>query len=268
VLVNGTDSGVTTDAELVIRDPAAGSVELTFRKAGHREETRSVRLPLPAGEAVAVVLQALTSQIPLRTTPPGATVSLDGQRIGTSPLGLALEPAREHTVGVSLDGFVPQELRVGKGERPHAITLVLQPLPPPGTVAITAAYPLDVLWRGRTLARGEVSPRVSVPGGRQLLTLLAPAVFLRAEVAVDVPSGGQAELAAPRVGKLNVRAMPDTCEVFVDGAFVDYPPILDRPAVVGRHVVSFRWPDGARNQEAVELREGAPAFVVGQKPKE
>ena len=42
---------------------------------------------------------------------------------------------------------------------------------------------------------------------------------------------------APALGKLNVRASPDNCEVFVDGAFVDYPPILDRPAVVGADAV-------------------------------
>jgi hypothetical protein len=106
---------------------------------------------------------------------------------------------------------------------------------------------------------------VSVPGGRQVLVLSAPSVFLRAEVAVEVPPRGETSVAAPALGKLNVRATPDNCQVFVDGAFVDYPPILDRPAAAGRHVVGFRWPDGSKHEETVEVRPGSPAFVVGRK---
>lgn len=268
VLVDGEGTGVVTDGELLLRQAGAGPRSITFRKAGYRDETRSLRLPLPPGEAVAVELQALPAQVRLSTTPPGAAVSLDGKAVGASPLELTLDPQQEHTIAVALDGYFSRERRLAKGERPGALELALQPLPPPGTVAISSAYPLDVLWHGRTLARGELQPRVSVPGGRQQLTLVAPAVFLRSEQTLDVPSGGEAALRAPQLGKLNIRAQPDTCEVFVDGTFVDYPPILDRPAVVGRHTVSFRWPDGTRSQETTEVREGGPAFVVGQKPKE
>ena len=63
-----------------------------------------------------------------------------------------------------------------------------------------------------------------------------------------------------------MRASPDNCEVFVDGAFVDYPPILDRPVAAGRHTRRpSSWPDGARREEAVEVEAGAPAFVIGRK---
>ena len=56
VLVDGRDTGVVTNGELVVPAPAPEQVVLTFRKAGHRDETRRVRLPLPAGEAVSVTL--------------------------------------------------------------------------------------------------------------------------------------------------------------------------------------------------------------------
>ena len=80
-----------------------------------------------------------------------------------------------------------------------------------------------------------------------------------------MPPGGEVSLAAPLTGKLNVRASPDNCQVFVDGTFVDYPPILERPVVAGRHSVAFRWPDGAKSEQAVEVKGGAPTFVVGRK---
>ena len=122
-----------------------------------------------------------------------------------------------------------------------------------------------MVWRGRTLARGQASPRVPVAGGRQVLTLQSSTVFLKTDVIVDVPPGGEVAIEAPGLGRLNVRATPDNCEVFVDEVFVDYLPIRDRPVAAGRYTVSFRWPDGTRSQQAVEVKPGAPAWVVGRK---
>ena len=59
------------------------------------------------------------------------------------------------------------------------------------------------------LVRGETSPRVPVPGGRQVLTLVSSSVFLKADVVVQVPPGGEVPLQAPLAGKLNVRTAPD-----------------------------------------------------------
>jgi hypothetical protein len=266
VLLDGRDTGVVTNGELVVPAPVPKHVTLTIRKAGHRDEARIVSLPLPAGEAVSVTLQAAATLVPVRTQPAGASVTVDGERVaGLTTLEVALDPASEHRVGVSLDGHVGQEVRGGKGGAPAAIELALEKLAPAGTVAVSSSYPLDVLWRGRSLARGETSPRVPVPGGRQVLTLVSSSLFLRADVTVQVPPGGETSVAAPPAGRLNVRARPESCEVFVDGAFVDYPPILDRPVAAGRHKVAFRWPDGARSEQEVEVKGDSPTFVVGRK---
>jgi hypothetical protein len=266
VLVDGRATGVLTNGELVIPAPVPERVVLTFHKPGHRDETRAVKLPLAAGEAVSVTLQAAAGLVAVGTQPPGATVTVDGERVaGVTPLEVALDPKAGHRIGLSLEGHAGQELRVEAGAPPAALDVVLEKLAPSGTVTVASPYPLDVLWRGRALARGEVSPHVSVPGGRQVLTLVSSALFLKADVTVQVPPGGETSLEAPAVGKLNVRAVPDNCEVFVNGAFVDYPPILDRPAAAGRLTVAFRWPDGAKSEQTVEVRGGAPTFVVGRK---
>ena len=267
VLVDGRESGVTTNGELVLPVPAPAQVVLTFRKAGHLDETRTVRLPPAEGEVISVALQMAAPAWRLRSEPAGATVTLDGERVaGVTPLELELDAAVAHRLAVSLDGFAPQEVRIAKDQAPGPIEVTLPKLAPPGTVAVASSYALDVLWRGKPLAHGQVSPRVAVAGGRQVLTLVAPAVFLRADLEVNVPSGGEVALAAPALGRLNVRANPDNCEIFVNGVFLDYPPILDRPAAAGRLNVGFRWPDGVRAEQAIEVRPGAPAFVVGQKP--
>jgi hypothetical protein len=266
VLLDGRETGVVTNGELVVPSPVPPRVVLTFRKSGHRDETRTVPLPLPAGEAVSVTLQTTVHLVPVRTQPPGAAVTVDGARVaGLTPLEVTLDPAADHRVAVSLDGHVGQEVRVEKGAPPAAIDLVLEKLAPAGTVAVSSSYPVDVLWHGRALARGESSPRVAVPGGRQVLTLVSSSVFLKAEVTVEVPPGGEVPLPAPLAGKLNVRAVPDNCEVFVDGSFVDYPPILERLVAAGRHTVSFRWPDGTRKEQVLEVKGAASNFVYARK---
>jgi hypothetical protein len=266
VLLDGRDTGVVTNGELVVPAPVPEQVALTFRKGGHRDETRTVHLPLAAGESVSVTLQTAVRLVPVRTQPPGAAVSVDGEKVaGVTPLDVSLDPDGEHRVSVSLDGHAGHEVRVEKGASPAAIDVALEKLAPAGLVAVSSSYPLDVLWRGRPLARGEISPRVSVPGGRQVLTLVSSSLFLKADVTVQVPPGGETSLPAPPAGKLNVRAVPENCEVFVDGTFVDYPPILDRPVAAGHHTVAFRWPDGARSEQAVEMKGASPTFVIGRK---
>jgi hypothetical protein len=266
VLVDGRASGVVTNGELVLPAPLPRQVVLTFRKAGHGDETRTISLPLSGTEGVSVTLQADETAWSVATRPPGASVLVDGERVaGTTPLDVQLDPRAAHKLSIELDGYETRVVELAVGDDRRALDLVLEKLPPPGAVVVSSPYPVDVYWGGRPLARGEISPRVQVSAGRQVLTLVAPTIFLRADVAVQVPSGGQATLDAPGLGRVNVRANPDNCEVFIDGAFLDYPPILDRPIVAGRHTVSFRWPDGARSEESVEVKPGAPSFVVGRK---
>ncbi|HEX6738047.1 MAG TPA: hypothetical protein VF310_07250, partial [Vicinamibacteria bacterium] len=137
---------------------------------------------------------------------------------------------------------------------------------PQGRVAIASTYPVDVMWRGRALAKAQESSEVSLPVGRQTLTLVANAYLLRANVEVEVPAEGAAQVSAPALGRINVRAQPDNCQIFIDGAFIDYPPILDRPLATGPHQVTFRWPDGSSQEEPVDVGRSRPAYVTGRKP--
>jgi hypothetical protein len=62
-----------------------------------------------------------------------------------------------------------------------------------------------------------------------------------------------------------VQANPDNCQIFVDGTFVDYPPILKKSVVAGRHTVSFKWTDGGQREESIEVESGKPVYVTGRK---
>jgi hypothetical protein len=193
-------------------------------------------------------------------------VTLDGQKVaGSTPLDLTFEPAKSHVVTVSLDSYATQEITLEAGPAKSELRLRLEPAGPLATVTVASSYPIDVSWRGRSLAKGEVSPRVQLPGGRQVLSVVSPGHFVRAEVVVTAAPGGTASVDAPALGRVSIRANPDNCQVSIDGVFVDYPPILDKPVGAGSHVVSFKWPDGAETKEAVEVPPGKVAFVTGRK---
>jgi serine/threonine protein kinase len=140
-----------------------------------------------------------------------------------------------------------------------------QPAGPQGKVSVTSPYAVDVQWKDRVLARGETAAQVSLPAGRQTLTLSAPQYLLRQTVTVEVKPDAVAEVVAPELGRINVRANPDNCKVFIDGVFIDYPPILDRPLAAGTHSVSFKWPDGQARDEEVVVERGKPAYVTGRR---
>ena len=156
-------------------------------------------------------------------------------------------------------------LAAGPAASPLPATAAPTPAVPEGKVNVLSAYPVDVLWRGKLLARGQASPQLSLPAGRQVLTLVAPEYAVRSNVSIEVRPSAATDVAAPQLGRISVRANPDNCRVLVDGVFLDYPPILDRPVALGRHAVEFQWPDGARRVETVEVTKGAPAYVTGRK---
>jgi serine/threonine protein kinase len=219
--------------------------------------------PIPAASTAVPVPEASLSIV---SDPRGAAVSVDGQAVkGTTPLTVPVDPRADHRIVVWRDGYASQEVRVAAGRLPPELRVSLSSLSPPGKLVVTAPYPVDVLWKGKPLAREQTVAEVSLPSGPQVVTLVAAAHFLKTEVPVEVRASESVALAAPALGRLNIRAQPDNCRVFIDGAFVDYPPILEKQVAAGTHKVAFEWPDGARREQAVEVTTRAPAYVTGRK---
>jgi hypothetical protein len=196
-------------------------------------------------------------------------------RVGGAILGLALAagivlltrrpPSTAPAPAPPAASMAPQGAPAVAAAAPVAAPAPAAPAPEPqGKVAVVTGYPVDVWWNGKLMGKGA-APQLSLPVGRQVVTLVAAPYFLRSTVAVSVRPDGVAGVEAPRLGKINIKASPDNCQVFIDGAFVDYPPILDRAIAAGRHRVSFTWPDGGRYEETADVTRGAPTYVTGRK---
>jgi len=232
-----TRRGPETRVQPTVLLPSGG----TAARAGGRDLLRVAGAVLGLAAVTGVVLLA-------RRPPSGATAPAPPPRTVAAGGGPAAGPTQ-----------APATLPA-----PAEPAATAEPAGPEGRVAIVSSYPVDVVWNGKVVGRGA-SPQVSLPVGRQVLTLLAAPYFLRSSVAVNVKAEGVAGVETPRLGRLNIKASPDNCEVFIDGAFVDYPPILDKAVAVGAHTVAFKWPDGTRRDEKAEVEAGSPAYVVGRK---
>ncbi len=221
----------------------------------------------PAASAAPVGTLRPASRLTIKVTsdPTGASLAMDGQPVGVTPTSLSFDPSTPPRLTFTREGFHTREVRLDANNIPAEVRVGLETSGPHGNVALTSSYPVDVLWRGRPLATGEAAKTFDLPAGEQSLTIVAKEHFLRATIAVEVRGGETVPLTPPVLGRINIRANPDNCQVFIDGTFVDYPPILNRPLAGGAHTVSFRWPDGVSREESVQVSPGSPAYVMGRR---
>ena len=124
VLVAGEPTGVVTDAELVLPSEAPGSVSLTFRLPGYRDETLSLPLPPSPGVAVEVTLTPLLATLAVVSESPGATLTLNDETLsGSTPMDVTIEPETEHVLEVSLEGHESQVIRLLPRSEEHTSEL-------------------------------------------------------------------------------------------------------------------------------------------------
>jgi serine/threonine-protein kinase len=221
----------------------------------------AVPAPAPARPAPAPPSAA----IEIRSRPAGATVRLDRKAVGVTPLRVEVAADAPHSISLALPGYVPKEIEVHV-PIPGSLDEALSPEGPPSTLFVESSYPVTVTVSGRVVATDKAGATATLPAGTYDVLLESPSVFLKYRESVQLPADGAATVRAPATGTINVRASPDNCKVFVNGVFVDYPPILERAIVAGSHVVAFEWPDGARREEKVQVRAGRPSYLQGKKP--
>jgi hypothetical protein len=125
--------------------------------------------------------------IKLRVTsaPPGAAVSLDGKRLGTTPLTARLEPRPGRgRLKIARAGFEPVELRVAR-DRDGAVHRELGALI--GTVNIGVSRSWARVYRGGTYLGDTPLRGVKLPHGTHRIRLENPETGKKRSVTVTVP---------------------------------------------------------------------------------
>lgn len=105
-------------------------------QAANAEEVRA-RIAEHAAKLAARGIQQFT----VLTTPVGATLSVDGQPAGLTPVTLEMAPGR-HRVALHLDGYLDQAADfVLDGQTPQDLTLTLAAVPPAGPSSAPPSAP-------------------------------------------------------------------------------------------------------------------------------
>jgi eukaryotic-like serine/threonine-protein kinase len=146
-----------------------------------------------AGEItrVSADLEPVTAGLRVTTTPPGATVELNGRRLGQTPFEVTdLEPAAAAELVISKSGFKPVRTTVAlETDQVTAVDRTLDSAVREGAIALQIKNSwAEVYHKGRKIGQAPAR-RIALPVGRQTLRLYNPASGKEKTVTVDVTDG-------------------------------------------------------------------------------
>jgi formylglycine-generating enzyme required for sulfatase activity len=229
VLVDGTVAG-TTPAALEI---ASGEHEIEALLAGHNAwRSRIVVAANQPQELPDVKLALADGRLEIASSPSEASVSVDGEFRGRTPIGLRLSPGRAHRVALSKPGYetITRELSVAadSGRRlqidlpPQFGEIAVLTTPPgaevsvdgqvrgttPATLELTAvSHTIDIRLAGYAAERAELTPRPGFPQKLERILLsqnessgggFAPLIKTGAGQELKLVPGGQFTMGSSR----------------------------------------------------------------------
>ena len=233
--------------------------------------TVDVTAPLPEAAPVSTPIAPLgppPGYLEVRSSPPGAAVTIAGLRRGVTPLTISDLPPGRHTVLIeSSAGSTTRTITVESGQT-ALLTAELQPAavaaaavaaagPATGNLLIVAPSAVDIFENGRLLGSSQ-SGRLTLPVGAHQLEIVNQALGYRIVRSVQVAAGPNPtiNLEFPK-GTLALNAIP-WAEVWVDGERVGETPIGNLPVSVGTHEVVFRNPDLGEQRMTATVTLTAP----------
>lgn len=99
------------------------------------------------------------SELSVTTNPDGATVSLDGETKGISPLSLSSVSVGDHTVSVTSPGFVTRQLKIKTTSGYKVVAIVKLALSGEGAVPTPQATPTATLTPKTTPTQSQTEPK-------------------------------------------------------------------------------------------------------------
>jgi hypothetical protein len=248
---------------------AAGAHVIEISAGG---EPRVLPVTLAAGSTLSQYIElssvSALGRIAVQSTPVGATILLDGQPRGLTPIELPDVSAGEHELVLDYNGQrVRQTVTVAAGTT-TTVALPIQgsavemagmmpaAVPTTGTVLVQAPFEMEVFENGRRL--GLTGTRLTLAPGRYLLEIVSDTLAFRTEARVEVVAGRNSRLpvALPK-GTVHLNAAP-WAEVWVDGTKVGETPIGNLSLPIGPHEIVFKHPELGEQLHAATVTASAP----------
>jgi len=240
VSLNGRIVGVTP---VGVMAPAGEKAAVSIARRDHRTVTRDVTVGRNEGLAMSVVLTEIPpfGDVRVVSTPPGATVLIDGKQAGKTPYTAKSVAAGDHEVALRLDGYKPvarsisvrrqqpTELRVDLEEDFRDIAVK--------SVPAGARVSLD----GKQVGNTPVDVRGLRTGSHELrLSLAGHAVV---NEAIKVTPRDEENVFSFRLrrlaGNLRIETTPPGAPVLVDGEAKGTTPLALTAIGIGQHKISI-----------------------------
>ena len=204
---------------------------------------------------VAVPPPVTLTEVNLDTPDPGATVLINGQSAGVTPLQLKIGPDTKSISVASLLPPVPKPDGIvgSTGQRPRLIesgretavsprsASIAAPPQPFGGIRLSSPIDLEV-FEGDTRLGSSATGIVSAAAGRHELDLVNSLLGFRSRQVVDIKGGQVVPLTiTPPNGRININAVP-WAEVLIDGKSVGETPIGNLSIPLGEHEIVLRHP--------------------------
>jgi hypothetical protein len=230
------------------------------------EQTRAIPVKITTGGHVAQFVElpkpgAAAGQLSVRTDPPGATVMVDGQRRGVSPLMIDGLTPGTHTVGLqNALSSVTEQVTIEAGSTASLVVPLSAPqgVPVSGWVSLTTPVEMQLFEDGRLVGSSR-SDRIMMSVGDHTLQIVNEALGYRATRTVQVSPGKVTPMRVdiPK-GTAALNASP-WAEVWIDGERVGDTPMGNVSLPIGTHDVLFRHPELGEQRHSVTVTLSATA---------
>jgi len=233
-------------------------------------EPRVIPIAITAGQTLAQYIELVGIQtlgrLSIQSAPVGATVLVDGQPRGKTPLEIPDVPAGEHELVLDLNGQrVRQSVTVATGITTTVdLPMAAAPIeaagmfppaaPTTGTLMVTAPFEMQIFEAGASL--GSTGARLTLPPGPHTVEIVSHTLGFKTAANVEIVAGKTARIpvALPK-GTVHLNATP-WAEVFVDGEKVGDTPIGNLQLAVGPHEIVFKHPELGERAHAATVKVG------------
>jgi hypothetical protein len=224
------------------------------------EQTRAIPVKITTGGHVAQFVElpkagAALGQLSVKTDPPGATVTIDGQRRGVTPLMIDGLTPGTHTVGLQNTlSSVTEQVTIEAGTTAALVVPLSAPqgIPVSGWVSLTTPVEMQLFEDGRLVGSSR-SDRIMMSVGDHTLQIANEALGYRATRTVQVSPGKVTPIRVeiPR-GTAALNASP-WAEVWIDGERAGDTPMGNVSLAIGTHDVLFRHPELGEQRHTVTV---------------
>jgi len=243
VLALTTATGLTRRAEWF-----AATRERAPATAGKPSATPGARMPANGKKMSAT---RKTGRLSVMSTPEGATVAVDGQKRGVTPLVLDDLPAGRHAVTLESAGGTIQRSIDVKTDQTATVEASIYP----GWLALFAPIELEVQAHGRVL-QFDQRHQTLLPSGRHEIVVVSRELGYRGSRVVDVKPGEVTRLSIePPKTRLTVTATAPA-QVWLDGTHIGAAPLVDVPIDLGTHEIVVRHPTAGEERRTIAATSG------------